>query len=95
MKSFKIRRIIVTAVILLAAYVLQTAVFPAFEIAGVKPNFMLIVTASFGFMRGKREGMLIGFVSGLMIDVQFGDIIGLYAFIYMIAGYVNGLFEQI
>ena len=95
MKSFKIRRIIVTAVILLAAYVLQTAVFPALEIAGVKPNFMLIITASFGFMRGKREGMLIGFVSGLMIDVQFGDIIGLYAFIYMIAGYVNGIFEQI
>ena len=95
MKSIKIRRVIVTAVILLAAYLLQTAVFPALEIAGVKPNFMLIVTASFGFMRGSREGMLAGFVSGLMIDIQYGDMIGFYALIYLIAGYLNGIFEQI
>lgn len=95
MKSIKIRRVIVTAVILLAAYLLQTAVFPALEIAGVKPNFMLIVTASFGFMRGSREGMLAGFVSGLMIDIQYGNMIGFYALIYLIAGYLNGIFEQI
>lgn len=95
MRSIKIRRIIVTAVILLAAYLLQTAVFPALEIAGVKPNFMLIVTASFGFMRGSREGMLVGFVSGLLIDIQSGDMIGFYALIYLAAGYVNGIFEQI
>ena len=95
MRSIKIRRIIVTAVILLAAYLLQTAVFPALEIAGVKPNFMLIVTASFGFMRGPREGMLVGFVSGLLIDIQSGDMIGFYALIYLAAGYVNGIFEQI
>ena len=76
MKLIKIRRIIVTAVILLAAYLMQTAVFPALEIAGVKPNLMLIVTASFGFMRGSREGMLVGFASGLLIDIQSGDMIG-------------------
>ena len=95
MKSIKIRRIVVTAVILLAAYLLQTAVFPSLEIAGVKPNFMLIVTASFGFMRGPREGMIVGFISGLLIDIQSGDMIGFYALIYLIAGYVNGVFEQI
>lgn len=95
MKSIKIRRIVVTAVILLSAYLLQTAVFPSLEIAGVKPNFMLIVTASFGFMRGPREGMIVGFISGLLIDIQSGDMIGFYALIYLIAGYVNGVFEQI
>ncbi len=95
MKLIKIRRIIVTAVILLAAYLMQTAVFPALEIAGVKPNLMLIVTASFGFMRGSREGMLVGFASGLLIDIQSGDMIGFYALIYLVTGYVNGIFEQI
>ena len=95
MKSMKIRRIIVTALILLAAYLLQTAVFPALEIGGVKPNFMLIVTASLGIMRGSREGMLAGFVSGLMIDIQSGDMIGFYALIYLAVGYLNGIFEQI
>lgn len=95
MKSIRIRRIIVTAAVIFAAYLLQTAIFPAFEIAGIKPNLMLIVTAAFGFMRGPREGMLIGFASGLAVDIQSGDMIGFYALIYLTAGYVNGIFEQI
>ncbi len=95
MKSIKIKRILVTAVIIIAAYLLQTAVFPSLEIAGIKPNFMMIVTASFGFMRGPREGMLVGFFSGLLTDIQSGEMIGFYALIYLLAGYINGLFEQI
>ncbi len=41
-----------------------------------------------------KEGMLIGFFSGLLIDVQFGNILGFYALIYLLIGYINGLFEQ-
>lgn len=95
MKAVKIRRIVVTALVVLLAYLLQCTVFPALEIAGIKPNLMLIVTASFGFMRGPREGMFVGFASGLLIDIQYGDMIGFYALIYLVAGYINGLFEQI
>ena len=95
MKAVKIRRIVVTAVVVLAAYLLQCTIFPSLEIAWIKPNLMLIVTASFGFMRGPREGMFVGLASGMLIDVQSGDMIGFYALIYLVAGYVNGLFEQI
>ena len=95
MKSARFRRGAVTVAIVLAAYLLQTAVFPAFEIAGVKPNLMLIVTASFGFMRGPSAGMFVGLASGLLMDTQFGEMIGFYALIYLVTGYVNGLFEQI
>ena len=94
MKAVKIRRIVVTAVVVLAAYLLQCTIFPSLEIAGIKPNLMLIVTASFGFMRGSREGMLVGFFSGLLIDIQFGDMIGFYALIYLLIGFINGFFEQ-
>ena len=38
--------------------------------------------------------MLVGFFSGLLTDIQFGNILGFYALIYLVAGYVNGLFEQ-
>ena len=60
----------------------------------MKPNLMIVVTAAFGFMRGTKEGMLIGFFSGLLMDIQFGNILGFYALIYLLIGYVNGLFEQ-
>ena len=68
MKSVKIRRIVVTAVIVIVAYLLQTSVFPTLEIAGVKPNLMLIVTASFGFMRGPREG--IDAIEGELVELE-------------------------
>ncbi len=95
MRAVKIRRVIVTAVIVLTAYLLQCTVFPALEIAGIKPNLALIVTSAFGFMRGPREGMFVGFASGLLIDIQYGDMIGFYALLYLAEGFVNGLFEQI
>ena len=57
MKMLKFKRFITTAVILLAAYLLQSTVFPHLELAGIKPNLLLIVTAAFGFMRGPKEGM--------------------------------------
>jgi rod shape-determining protein MreD len=48
------------------------------------------VTASIGFMRNEKSGLLVGFFCGLFIDVFFGDIIGFYALIYMYIGYLNG-----
>ena len=56
---------------------------------------MIIVTSSFGFMRGKKEGMVVGFVSGLLIDIMFNDLVGFYALIFTIIGYINGMFERI
>ena len=95
MKAMKIKRFLITAVIIIAAYLLQCTVFSSLELAGIKPNLLIIVTASFGFMRGSREGVLVGLVSGLLADIQFGDMIGFYALIYLLVGYINGMFQRL
>ncbi len=64
MKLMKFKRVAVTVLIVLAAYLLQCTLFNHLELAGIKPNLILIVTASFGFMRGQKEGMLVGFFAG-------------------------------
>ena len=56
---------------------------------------MIIVTSAFGFMRGKREGMMVGFISGLLIDIMFSDLIGFYTLIFTVLGYANGYFRKI
>lgn len=94
MKGIKVKRVIVTAFVLLFCYILQCTLFPRLTLASVKPNIMIVLTASYGFMRGPKDGMLVGFFSGLLMDIQFGNILGFYALIYLVAGYVNGLFEQ-
>ncbi|MCR4807871.1 MAG: rod shape-determining protein MreD [Lachnospiraceae bacterium] len=89
-----LRKIVITIMIIIG-YLLQTTLFKAITLAGIVPNILLILTSAFGFMRGKNEGMYIGFVSGLLIDIFFGKIIGFYALVYMFIGYVNGFFRRI
>ncbi|MFV0464894.1 MAG: rod shape-determining protein MreD [Lachnospiraceae bacterium] len=87
------KRNLTVAAIIIICFLLQTTVFQALSFATISPNLMIIVTSSFGFMRGKKEGMVIGFFCGLLIDIFFGNLVGLYALVYMYIGYVNGLFR--
>lgn len=89
------KRRITRAVLVICCYILQTTVFRTFEMGQVTPNILLILTVSFGFMQGKKEGILTGFLSGLIIDIFHGDILGVYAMIYMYIGYISGFFSKI
>ena len=46
-----IKRIGTIALLMVLCFILQTGVFSRLQLAGVTPNLMLILTASFGFMR--------------------------------------------
>ena len=81
--------------LILISYLIQSTMIRILPLGGVAPNFLIILTSSFGFMKGKKEGMYIGFVSGLIMDILFGDLIGFYALVYMIIGYLNGFFASI
>ena len=70
-------------------------VFQGLDFGGIVPNLMIVLTASFGFMRGEKTGLLIGFFCGLLVDIFFASVIGFYALLYMYIGYMNGKFAQI
>ncbi len=82
-------------ILILFCFVLQSTVFRSLSFAGIVPNLLIILTASFGFMRGENEGIIIGFICGLLIDIFYGDILGFYAMIYMYIGFLNGKFNRI
>jgi len=87
-------RKIVLFIIISICFVLQTTTFQTLSFANIAPNLLIIVVASFGLMRGKTEGMYIGFFSGLLIDIFFGFYLGVYALLYMYVGFVTGLFQK-
>ena len=87
-------RKIVLFIIISICFVLQTTTFQTLSFANIAPNLLIIVVASFGLMRGKAEGMYIGFFSGLLIDIFFGFYLGVYALLYMYVGYVTGLLQK-
>ena len=81
--------------LILVSYLIQSTMIRILPMGGVAPNLLIILTSSFGFMRGKKDGMFIGFISGLIIDILFGKIFGFYALAYMVIGYLNGFFASI
>lgn len=89
------RKFLVTLIMIIACFVLQTAVFRYFAFGGTVPNCLMIITCSSGIMRGEKHGLLAGFIAGLLVDIFFADFIGLYAILYMYAGFFAGLFHKI
>lgn len=89
------RRKITVFIIVVVCFLLQSTLFQALSFASITPNLLIVVVSSFGFMRGRKEGMWIGFFSGLLLDIFFGSVIGFYALIYMYIGYINGFFRKI
>lgn len=87
-------RIIMTGAFILAFFLLQITIGQSIAIASVAPNLLLILVSEFGFMRGQKTGIWVGFFCGLMLDIYYGDAIGFYALLYMVIGYLNGFFQQ-
>lgn len=81
-------------IFVILCFIIQTSLFPYLDIAGVTPNLLVVLVASIGFMRGKNEGIFIGFISGLLIDLFFSNVIGFYALIYSVIGFLNGFFTK-
>ena len=89
------RRKITVFIIIALCYLLQTTLFSVLSFASISPNLLIIVVSSFGFMRGKKEGLFIGFFCGLLLDIWSGSMIGFYSLLYMYIGYINGMFRKL
>lgn len=89
------KRIVSMVFVILFSFVLQTTLFQSLSFGDISPNLLIIVTASYGFMYGKRYGMSVGFICGLLMDIFYGNILGFYALIYLYIGALNGVFERV
>ena len=64
-------KVLSSILVIIIAFLLQTTFFRAIALADVVPNLMLIVTVSYGYIRGITHGMWIGLISGLMFDMMY------------------------
>ena len=88
------KRVSVDAVLIFIFFLLQCTIFRWLSLGGTAPNLLLILTSSFALMRGEKEGMLVGFVCGILADVFFGSLLGFYAIVYLFIGYATGRFHM-
>lgn len=89
------KRNIILFFVILCGFVLQTTLFQTLSFGGISPNILIIITVSYGFMHGKKCGMVVGFICGLLMDIFYGSVLGFYALVYLYIGAANGVFHSI
>ena len=83
-------RIPITALIIFVNFILQTTLFPLLAIRGIFPNTALIIVTSYALLRGSKEGAIVGGFTGLLMDIFFSKMIGLYTLLYLVIGLFFG-----
>jgi rod shape-determining protein MreD len=60
----------------------------------VVPDLILLMTISYGLLKGSDQGFLLGFAGGFFMDLISGGLIGVQALTKMATGFVAGLMEK-
>ncbi len=90
-----IKKKVTAFLVIIAAFLLQTTVFQSLALADVVPNLLLVVTVTYAYLRGRTSGILIGFFCGMLLDMGYGSVIGLYALAFLTIGFLVGFCQKI
>lgn len=92
------KRFIILILEILVLFIIQSTMFHYIALINIMPNLLLIIVVSMAYIKGRNYGMLTGFIVGLLLDLTFGNLIGLYALIYVtigfLAGYSNAIYSE-
>lgn len=89
-------RILLVAVLIFTALLLQLTVLPLLGLPGATPDLLLVTVAALGLAGGPVKGALGGFVAGLALDLvpPSTGILGLSAVVLTVVGYLAGELGQ-
>ena len=89
------RRKVVSILLIFICFLFQSTFWNLITFTTIKPNLMLILVVSFALMHGSRTGIWIGFISGFLTDILYGDLFGVNALLFMYIGYLVGKMYQV
>lgn len=77
--------------LLVVALAVQSTVLTRLTLFGVVPQLLFVVVVVLAYLDGERVGVVVGFVAGLLLDLQLPEsIMGLTALVYTLVGYAVG-----
>lgn len=88
-----LRRILLSAVLVVVALVAQVSVFARLGLPGAAPDLLLLVVTGLALVYGPVGGCLVGFGAGLLADLAppSDHAVGRYALVLCLLGYAAGL----
>lgn len=84
------QRLLLGAVVVVTALLLQTAVLAALPLPGAAPELLVVVVVAFALAEGAWSGAVTGFVAGLLADLLADHALGRLALVLAVVGYAAG-----
>jgi rod shape-determining protein MreD len=73
----------------IVAVILQTTLFDRFlDPFGVAPDFVLLMVIATAYQLSEEAAMLLGFIAGLLTDLLGNTLLGVWALVLTVVGYV-------
>lgn len=75
-------------------YFLQVNIFSSFTIAGISPNLFVIYILFIGLFSNQILGTSFGIITGLILDLLYGKVIGISGVMYCVIAYLGSYFDK-
>lgn len=83
--------IIGSVLIIIAGFLMQIAIFPAFGATTVGPNMIMSLTVVFAMIFGPWPALAMGFFGGMLVDSIAGSTMAISSLIPIIVGFTIGM----
>lgn len=74
--------------------IVQATVLPAFPIFGVAPGLWLVVVFAWSLLRGTREGLILAFIGGIIVDLISATPLGVTSLSLMLSVALVTFFQR-
>ncbi len=88
------QRLLLGAVTVVTALLLQITVIGRLPLPGAEPDLLLVLVLAFALAEGSMSGTVTGFLAGLLADGLADHEMGRLALAYALAGYVVGTLQD-
>jgi len=81
-------RVFINILCVILGFCVQASLCDFIKINIIKPDIIILFIISSAILRSDLEAVILGFFFGLMRDIFFGKLIGIFALSYMLIGYL-------
>ncbi|NLL61392.1 MAG: rod shape-determining protein MreD [Candidatus Atribacteria bacterium] len=80
--------------IIVFAQLIELLLVNMVNVDAVKPDLVMITIICLSFLYGSKDGIIIGFIGGLLKDVFSVNLLGTNALVKTVIGYISGIIRE-
>jgi len=94
-EQLSVPKMVLYVIFIIAVYAFQSSVYGTWSVGGYHIDLMPSFVVSAAMIGGPVEGLIVGFLVGVLYDLGFVGIDGLYPIFFLLFGFAVGAFSRL